>query len=129
MKSLTIAAAIAALAAMPLLAAQPPQAKGKVAATETRMHTIRGQLTLYEEPNYNGDSFMIDESASRVHTDWNIRSVSVHPGDRWQICARPRFRDCIVLNRSVHDATMIGIQGQIGSARPAPAEAPAPAGN
>jgi hypothetical protein len=47
--------------------------------------------------------------------------VTIHPGDRWQICARARFRDpCIVLDRSVHDASLIGVEGQIGSARPAP---------
>ena len=62
--------------------------------------------------------------SSSVRTDWNIRSVSIHPGDRWQICARPRFREpCIVLDRSVHDATLIGVEGQIGSARPAPESA------
>ena len=56
---------------------------------------------------------------------WNIRSVSVHPGEAWQICARSRYRDpCIVLNRSVHDATLIGVEGQIGSVRPA-SEVPA----
>ena len=82
--------------------------------------TDRGELTLYEMTNYNGESWTIDSASSRVHTDWNIRSLSIHPGDRWQICARPRFRDpCIILDRSVHDATLIGVEGQIGSGPPA----------
>ena len=76
------------------------------------------------------EQMVVDEASSTVHTDWNIRSLSVHPGDRWQICARPRFRDpCIILTRNVPDATMIGIEGQIGSARPAPEPTAAPAGN
>ena len=112
---------IAGIAAMPLVA-QPAQQ-----GVDLRMHSVHGELVLYKEANYNGEQHIVNEAASTVHTDWNIRSLSVHPGDRWQICARPRFHDpCIILTRNVPDATMIGIEGQIGSARPAP-EAPAAA--
>jgi hypothetical protein len=117
------AAAVAGIAAMPLLA----QPSGQGAAA--KMHSVHGELILYKEANFNGEQHMINEARSSVHTDWNIRSLSIHPGDRWQICARPRFREpCIILNRNVGDATMIGIEGQIGSARPAP-ETPAAQGN
>lgn len=85
--------------------------------------TVHGELYLYEMTEYNGEAYVVDGPSSQVRTEWNIRSVGVHPGDRWQICARTRFRDpCIILDRSVHDATMIGVEGQIGSARPAPEE-------
>jgi len=33
--------------------------------------------------------------------------IGIHPGERWQVCAQPRFRDCIVLDRSIPDATMV----------------------
>jgi len=115
-------AAGAGLAAMPLLA-QPAQQ-----GVDARMHSVHGELVLYKDANYNGEQHIVNEASSTVHTDWNIRSLSVHPGDRWQICARPRFHDpCIILSRNVPDATMIGIEGQIGSARPAPEPAAAPA--
>jgi hypothetical protein len=119
-------AGVAGIAAMPLLA--QPGAPG----VDTKMHSVHGELVLYKEANYNGEQMIVNEASSTVHTDWNIRSLSVHPGDRWQICARPRFHDpCIILTRNVPDATMIGIEGQIGSARPAPETpaAPAPAGH
>ncbi len=116
---------LAGLAGAPALALQQPAAQpGAAPAPKGLPHTVRGELTLYELTNYNGDSWVIDSSSGTVRTDWNIRSLSIHPGDRWQICARSRFREpCIVLNRSVHDASLIGVEGQIGSARPAPAEA------
>lgn len=121
MKRLTIAAALAALAAMPLLAMQPgqdKQAKGAPALPRT----VHSEMILYQDPNFNGDDFTVETPSTTVHTDWNIRSIAVHPGDRWQICARTRFRDpCIILDRSVPDASMIGVEGQIGSARLAPA--------
>ena len=123
MKKLTIAAALAALAAMPALAVQQPAAKAGAQARAIP-HTVHGEMTLFQEPNYNGDTWVLDGSSPTVHTDWNIRSVAVHPGDRWQICAKSRFRQpCIILDRSVGDATLIGVEGQIGSARPAPAAA------
>lgn len=124
MRILALSAAAAALAAMPLLAAEQAQTKTK--SQPGTPHTVAGEMTLYQDANYNGEDWVIDSTSSTVHTDWNIRSIAVHPGDRWQICARSRFRDpCIVLDRSVPDASMIGVEGQIGSARPAPAT-PAP---
>lgn len=124
MRILTIAASLAALAAMPVLAMQPAQNKQGQRAGP---HTMPGELTLYEMTNWNGEDRTIDTAAATVRTNWPIRSISVHPGEIWQICARPRFRDCITLDRSVNDASLLGITGQIGSARPAPAAPPAPA--
>ena len=114
--------AVSALVAMPALAVG--QDASKQEAPVQAPHTVRGELVLFQMTNYNGDTHPIDAAASTVHTDWAIRSLTIHPGDRWQICARPRFRECIVLDRSVHDASMVGIVDQIGSARPAPDEAP-----
>lgn len=126
MKKIIVAAALVGLT-VPALAAQdqrpsaPAPAKGQ-ARVDRGPVTYGGQLTFFEMKDYAGDTMMIDSASRSVHTDWNIRSLSIHPGDRWQICARAGFRDCIVIDRSVADASVIGITGQIGSARPAPAE-------
>ena len=123
MKKTILTLGLIAIAAVPAAAVQQPA--GKAQTTVPRPPTtIRGQLTLFQMTNYNGQTWVLDSSSPQVRTDWNIRSLSIHPGDRWQICARARFRDpCIILDRSVHDATLIGVEGQIGSARPAPEEA------
>lgn len=122
-KSLLIAG-LAALAAAPA-GAQPHPGTAGVPGVP---HTVHGEMTFYQMNAYNGDDYTVDTPSSTVHTDWPIRSIAIHPGDRWQICGRSRYRDpCIVLDRSVPDATMVGIEDQIGSARPAPEAAPAPA--
>jgi hypothetical protein len=124
MKKIMAALASAALAAVPATAIQ----QGQTAKQATATHILAGQLILFEMTDFNGDSWTVDSPSATIHTDWNIRSIAVYPGDRWQICARPRFRDpCIVLDRSVRDAALIGVEGQIGSARPAPEAAPAAA--
>jgi hypothetical protein len=122
MKKIYLAlAAAGCVAAMPLLAYQRTSMDARP--------QVHGELILYKEANFNGERAVIDNAMTTVRTQWNIRSLSLFPGDRWQICARPRFREpCIILTRNVADATMIGIEGQIGSARLAPEPAPA-AGN
>ena len=121
MNKTLIALGVAAVAAMPALAMQQGAGQKQPAKQGAQPHTVHGELRLYEMTNYNGDWYTVDGPSSRVQTEWNIRSVLIHPGDRWQICARPRFRDpCIVLDRSVHDASLIGVEGQVGSIRPAP---------
>jgi hypothetical protein len=77
-----------------------------------------GQLILYQDTRFAGDYYIIDEPRLRVSTDWNIRSIAIHPGEKWQICAKPRFAEpCITLDQSLADASTVGINGQIGSAR------------
>jgi hypothetical protein len=105
MKSILTAAMIAAFAVAIAFAQQPPPAAA-------------GEMILYQKTNYGGDFYMINSSPTSVETKWNIRSISIHEGETWQICAKPRFRGpCIELARSLPDASAVGIEGQIGSAR------------
>jgi len=79
---------------------------------------LSGQLILYDSLNFAGDYYVIDEPRLTVKTDWNIRSIAMHPGEKWQICARPRLQEpCIKLDQSLPDASAVGIKGQIGSAK------------
>lgn len=121
MKRLTIALACAALAAVPALAGdhQPGAKGGGQAGSQPR--TYAGQMGLYQDPRYGGDDLTFRSPRTAITTDWSVRSILIHPGERWQICERARFRGaCMVLDRSVPDAREAGIQG-FGSARLAPA--------
>ena len=120
MRKIGIAFAVAAMAAVPAIAIQ----EQRPADGPQPPQTMPGYLRLYQFKDYNGADYPVDGAKPRTQTNWNVGSLSIHPGDRWQLCARPRFREpCIILDRSVHDATLIGVEGQIGSIRPAPEEA------
>jgi hypothetical protein len=109
MKSYLRAALLAAfVVAAPALAKEKPQ-RSSIA--------MEGQLIVYQMTGFNGDYYEIEQDRTTVQTEWPIRSISIHPGDKWQICAKPRFRDCVELNQSLPDASAIGIQDQIGSVR------------
>ena len=77
-----------------------------------------GELVLYEQPNFNGDTYEIDRDNSSIKTDWNVRSIAIHAGDSWQICNKMRFQgQCLTLTQSYPDASVIGVMGQVPSAK------------
>ena len=120
MNKMMMTLALAAAAAVP---ASPIEAQTPTPPT-LRVQTEPGRLIFYNQPNFNGEEMEIDSLRRIFRWDYNIRSIAIHPGDRWELCAQPRFSGCIVLDRSIPDATMVGITASIGSVRPAPAPAP-----
>ena len=128
MKKIIVTLALGAMAVVPSATLQGQTAQPATAVP----HTVHSEMMVFRATNYNGEDQTVETPSSVVHTDWPIRSIAVHPGDSWQICGKTRFRQpCIILNRSVADASLIGVDDQIGSARlvppAAPAAAPAPA--
>jgi hypothetical protein len=104
MSMIVIAAALAASAAAPAPAANP----GKTYANE---------LSFFREKNYSGADYPVRRANSEIVLDFNVGSISLNPGDTWEVCAMTHFRNCITLTESVPDASKIGITGQMGSAR------------
>jgi hypothetical protein len=87
-------------------------------AVDVKSPARPGELALYQQLNFNGDDYTIDRSNSSIRTDWDVRSIAIHPGDKWQICNKPRFQgDCITLTESLPDASKIGVMGQVPSAK------------
>ncbi len=134
MKKLVTAFGFAAALAAPALALQPqpqpqtpaatqPQTQRQTPPTTSRVApTLPNVLIVFERTDYNGQSYQVrDIRRNPVVTpngNWLIRSFSIHPGDRWEICGQSRFRDCVTLDRSVQDVTLIGLPaGRIGSTR------------
>jgi hypothetical protein len=117
MKKTILAFAIAGLAAAPLLA-QPP--RGRVAPLPGA-HEVEGELVLYAAPDFSGQSQRVTGQRASFTSPFTIRSLSIRPGDRWQICLNPDFRPpCTTVSRPIADATILGITGQVGSIRLVP---------
>ena len=122
MKKTVTALALAAAASAPAVAMQERTAPAK---QERVAPTRPGFLLLYREKDFVGMNVEIREARRSIRAGWDVRSIAVHPGERWQICNRPRFRDpCIIIDRSIADTATIGANGVIDSARPA-SEVPA----
>ena len=94
---------------------------GEAKDKKERASALKGQLILYKGKNYDGESYLIDQSQTTVELQWNIGSIGVGPDTKFEICAKRRFQaPCITLAESVPDASAIGIYGGIGSAHPVP---------
>ena len=73
------------------------------------------------EANFAGQSRTISADSPSVSTPFAIHSVSIKPGERWQICANREFRaPCTTVTRPIADARLIGVTGQVGSIRQVP---------
>lgn len=108
---------LAMICLLPMISAPAWAGRTQDAPAPTRA----GDLGLYQGANYSGPEYLVDEERSFVQAGGIVRSVSVHPGERWLICGQPGFRGpCMVLDRSVPDAGMLGEIRRIRSARPLP---------
>jgi hypothetical protein len=111
MKKLALAALACAMVAAPAVAGGKKPSKG-VASTA-------GVIVFYDGPNYSGRALEIDSRRTAVDVGFNIKSIGVHEGEKWRICAKPRMAEpCLLLTESVPDAGALGIYGGIGSLEP-----------
>ena len=113
MKKTILAFAVAALAASPLLA-QPRRA----APPPPGAHEAEGVLILHSAMDFGGQTQRVTGTQASFSAPFTIRSLSIRPGDRWQICVNANFRaPCTTVTRPIGDASILGITGQVGSIR------------
>jgi hypothetical protein len=109
MKTYLVGAAVAAA-----LCVVPAIAKEKKG-----LDVSAGTIVFYEGPSYTGQAQDFDSRRTSVDLGFNIKSIALHEGEKWRICAKPRLREpCLVLTQSVPDAGALGIYGGIGSLEP-----------
>jgi hypothetical protein len=114
MKKIILTLALAGLATSPLLA----EPRGRAVAPPPGAHDVAGELVLYGAHGFSGQSQRVTGERPNLSTPFAIRSLSIHPGDRWQICANQNFRPpCTTVTRPLANASIIGVTGQVGSIR------------
>lgn len=112
MKKLIFALALAGLATSPVLAQR------RAAAPPPGAHEQEGVLILYGAMDFGGQTQRVTGEQPQFSAPFAIRSLSIRPGDRWQICVNPGFRaPCTTVTRPIGDASILGITGQVGSIR------------
>lgn len=86
---------------------------------DLRAPSHAGKLGLFQGNNFSGREHLIERQGTDVQAGGVIRSISVHPGERWEVCPQPRFQgECVVLDRSVPDTSVIQSELQVRSVRP-----------
>lgn len=80
-----------------------------------------GSLVLYSEDLYQGGRQVFEAEQSNLSgAGWNnqAESLSIRPGDIWEICAETEFKDCRRIEANVPDLGKLGLNKKISSIRP-----------
>lgn len=79
----------------------------------------RGEMTFFSNMSYSGARYTVTGPRENVSVPFQIRSVMVAPGERWEICSRTGYRDCIMVSENIAN-----IRRTVASARPWQAQTP-----
>lgn len=117
--SLIVAGAVAAaglsLAAMPAGANAPA---GKVLAR-------KGVIVLYNGQKFTGSYAEYNKLRTQMELEFPIGSIAVFPGEAWEICENPRFKEpCRTVTANETDLGAI-VVGSLRKAKVAPPAPPA----
>ncbi|WP_129791339.1 hypothetical protein [Sphingosinicella sp. CPCC 101087] len=84
----------------------------------------RGEVILFSQIGFRGQTFVISGERQTVRVPWAVRSARVASGEQWELCSRTRFRGpCNRLSRNVAN-----VRWAVASARPTAIMLPEPGG-
>jgi len=85
-----------------------------ILAPSTSAQAPLRSITLYSEPNFQGDQLTVTQARERIQLGWQIRSVRMPEGDRWLVCPRVEYEgNCVILIKSDPSTRFF-----VGSVRP-----------
>lgn len=66
---------------------------------KAKVRTDKGVLTLYEGGTFTGKRYEVDTLTREMETVFSISSVAVYPGESWEVCERPAFKEpCMTID-------------------------------
>jgi len=81
----------------------------------------RGGVVLYARTGFLGEQVRVSDAVadlSELDFDDRAMSLRIRPGERWEICAETRFRDCQIVENDSRDLRELGMRRRISSLRP-----------
>mgnify|MGYP002779058557 FL=1 len=100
MKTLLTALTLAALP-LSLATAQTP------AKPKADVKTMR----LYKGQNFTGEMYVVEGTRSSLMLEMNVGSIAVYPGEKWEVCDKPRFKGtCTIVDADMNNMGEVAIQ-------------------
>lgn len=104
MKTLAAVILIATFPVALVSAQTPPKAK-----------TEQGTMRLFKGQSFTGESYVVESARSSLMLEMTVGSIAVYPGDKWEVCEKPRFKgSCNMVDTDMANLGNVAIQ----SARP-----------
>lgn len=88
---------------------------GSVATAQKAARVDKGKIGLFEGNDFDLNSYDAKGARPQIHLEFNVRSIAVFPGERWQVCAKPRYQEpCMTIDKDTQNLSSVAV----GSARP-----------
>lgn len=68
-------------------------------------------MRLYKGQNFTGEMYLVEGTRSSLMLEMNIGSIAVYPGEKWEVCEKPRFKGtCTVVEADMNNMGEVAIQ-------------------
>jgi hypothetical protein len=87
-------------------------AGGAATAQDTaKPRTDKGKLTLFKGANFDMDDYELKGARPSITLDFDVSSIAVYPGEKWQVCAGTRFKEpCMIVDKDMPHVGPMTIQ-------------------
>lgn len=76
-----------------------------------KIKTSKGMLTFYSGQSFTGDYFEVTKDRTSMSMEFNIGSIAVFEGDKWEVCEGQRFKaPCMVVTSNIENLGEITIR-------------------
>ena len=91
-------------------------AGGTVAVAHPQNSRVdKGKIGLFEGNNFDLDSYDAKGARPQISLDYNVNSIAVYPGEKWEVCAGKRYQGpCMTIDKDTQNLGGVAVQ----SARP-----------
>lgn len=68
-------------------------------------------MRLYKGQNFTGQMYVVEGTRSSLMLEMNVGSIAVYPGEKWEVCDKPRFKGtCTLVEADMNNMGEVAIQ-------------------
>jgi hypothetical protein len=85
------------------------------AAIQAKPRVDKGKIALFKGNNFDLDAYDAKGARPQIDLEFNISSIAVYPGERWEVCAKKRYQPpCMTIDKDTQNLGQVAV----GSVRP-----------
>ena len=74
-----------------------------------------GEIALFAGNSFDRDVYEAKGARTSISLDFEVQSIAVYPGEKWEVCAGQRFKEpCMIIDKDTTGLGGVDVQ----SARP-----------
>lgn len=87
-------------------------AGGAVATAHPQKARVdKGKIGLFEGNNFDLNSYDAKGARPQVSLEYNVKSIAVFPGEKWEVCAGKRYAPpCMIIDKDTQNLGGVAVQ-------------------